>query len=610
VRTVYTEVKLNKSWLKVGEDRGDVFEQFMEEIPAVIGIHDDEERIVYMNSIANSFFTKENAVGSLLCDILPKETADKAAQLLKEAKLHGHAKMIIEADDLKNNRRHVFKALAFTIKDKEQKVQIGTIYVDITKQQQNTQEILKFQQIINNSPVSILTTDIGGNIVYVNPFFSHITGYTLEDVVGKNPRILKSNFYKDDDYKELWRTISSGEVWNGTFRNIKKNGEEYWESAIIAPVKNSDGRITNFIGVKQEISEQLYLKEQLQESENEKIQNFEKTLESFVSIVEDRDAYTGGHSQRVASYSKMIAQEMGCSHDDCELIYRAGILHDIGKISTPDNILLKPDKLTELEYKLITRHVDISYSILNTIPMYKDIADIVLCHHERYDAKGYPRGLGGDEIPILSQIMMVADAFDAMTTNRIYKAGKNIKEAIEELKAQSSKQFHPEVVKSAVKVLQHVTLQNSINQLPVTELEKERFAYFYRDQVTDAYNSKYLNNMLNQNSIQKEFICVNTIYMHNFSTYNEKHGWAKGDLFLRKFAEGLMDRFPHSFVFRIHGDDFVIIAKSHTDISLEDMMQDEAFKESGITLSYKHVDLRQNNISNLHELEMLILKHN
>ncbi|OHE00617.1 MAG: hypothetical protein A2W82_06380 [Sulfurimonas sp. RIFCSPLOWO2_12_36_12] len=594
----------------MSEEKKDLFEQFMEKIPAVIGIHDDEDRIVYINSSANSFFKNQSIVGSLLCDLLPKDTADKATQLLQEAKQHGYAKMIIEAEDLKNNKHHVFKALAFNIKDKNQKVQIGTIYVDITKQQETTQEILKLQQILNNSPVSIVTTDIEGNIEYVNPFFSETTGYSLEEIIGKNPRILKSDFHPDEDYKELWETITGGEVWNGTFRNIKKSGEEYWESAIIAPVKDRNGKITNFIAIKQEITEHVYLKAQLLEKEQERAQNFEKTLESFVAIVEDRDAYTGGHSQRVAAYSKMIAKEMGCSDDECELIYRAGILHDIGKISTPDNILLKPDKLSELEYKLIKRHVEVSYTILNTIPMYKEIADIVLCHHERYDAKGYPRGLGGDEIPLLSQIMIIADAFDAMTTNRIYKIGKNIHEALQELREQSSKQFHPEVVESAVKVLQHVELANNINQLPLTELEKERFAYFYRDQITDAYNSKYLNNVLNQNSIKKEFICVNTIYMHNFSTYNEKHGWAKGDLFLKKFAKELIERFPSSFIFRIHGDDFVIIGKSHADIALDDLMQQEIFKESNITLSYKHLDLRENSITNLYELEIAILKHN
>src|SRR3990167_6375216 len=197
----------------MSEEKKDLFEQFMEKIPAVIGIHDDEDRIVYINSSANSFFKNQSIVGSLLCDLLPKDTADKATQLLQEAKQHGYAKMIIEAEDLKNNKHHVFKALAFNIKDKNQKVQIGTIYVDITKQQETTQEILKLQQILNNSPVSIVTTDIEGNIEYVNPFFSETTGYSLEEIIGKNPRILKSDFHPDEDYKELWETITGGEVW-------------------------------------------------------------------------------------------------------------------------------------------------------------------------------------------------------------------------------------------------------------------------------------------------------------------------------------------------------------------------------------------------------------
>lgn len=592
------------------EQKNDPFEQFMQEIPAVLGIHDNEGRIIYINSGANTFFTKQSAVGSFLSDLFPKETADKATRLLKEAKRNGHAKMIIEAEDLKNNKRHVFKAMAFRIKDKEQNVKIGTIYIDITKQEESAQEIVKLQHILDSSPISIVTTDIDGKIEYVNPFFSKTTGYSSEEVIGENPRILKSDFHPDEDYKELWETISNGEVWNGVFRNIKKSGEEYWESAIIAPVKNSDGAIANYIAVKQEVTEHVYLKAQLQKKEEEIVQNFEKTLESFVAIVEDRDAYTGGHSHRVATYSKMIAQEMGCSSDECELIYRAGILHDIGKISTPDNILLKPDKLTELEHKLMKRHVEVGYTILNTIPMYKEIAEIMLHHHERHDAKGYPRGIGGDEIPLLSKIMIVADAFDAMTTNRIYRVGKSINEALQELREQSSKQFHPKVAESAIKVLQHVELAKNINQLPITELEKERFAYFYRDQITDAYNSKYLNNMLNQNSIKKEFICVNIMYMHNFSTYNEKNGWAKGDLLLNKFASQLIEKFPLSFIFRIHGDDFVIIGKSHTDIAVDDLIQQGALKESNVTLSYKHIDLRENNITNLHELEMRIIKHN
>lgn len=587
----------------------DLFEQFMEKIPAVIGLHDDEDCIVYLNSGANSFLLKNSAVGLPISEIVSKESADKVAKLLQEARKNGYANSIIETTNFQTNEKHTFKAIAFTIEDKNKNVHVGTVYVDITKQQHDNHEILKQRYILNNSPISIAVTDLNGVIEYANPYFCKTSGYSIRDVIGKNSRILKSDFHPKEDYRILWETISSGKTWSGIFKNIKKNGESYWESAIIAPVKSENKEIKNYIAVKQEITEQVYLKKKILEQEDIMSQNFEKTLEAFVSIVEDRDSYTGGHSQRVAAYSKMIAKEMGCSEDECELIYKAGTLHDIGKISTPDNVLLKPDRLSELEYKLIKRHVEVSHTILSTIPMYKDIADIVICHHERYDGRGYPKGLCADEIPLLGHIMIVADAFDAMTTNRIYKAKKSVDEAIVELQELSEKQFHPKVVSAAAKVLKSIEVIDDINQLPITELEKERFAYFYRDQITDAYNSKYLNYVLNQNSINQEFICVNIIYMHNFSKYNEKHGWAEGDKFLKKFADSVIEKFSPSFVFRIHGDDFVVISKSHNEVVIDELTQLELFDKSEISLSYKHVDLRINNINNLNELEMLILKH-
>ena len=187
--------------------------------------------------------------------------------------------------------------------------------------------------------------------------------------------------------------------------------------------------------------------------QQERYENYEKTLESFVSMVDERDTYTGGHSQRVATYCRLIAQEMGYSDSECDMMYKAGILHDIGKISTPDSILLKPSKLTDLEYKLVVEHVTIGYNLLSNIPMYKDIAEIILCHHERHDGKGYPKGIQGDEIPVFGRIIKVADSFDAMTTSRIYKARVSLSQAMKELKDCSGTQFHPEVVESAIKAL-------------------------------------------------------------------------------------------------------------------------------------------------------------
>ncbi|MEA3522760.1 MAG: PAS domain S-box protein, partial [Campylobacterota bacterium] len=260
-------------------------------------------------------------------------------------------------------------------------------------------QILKLQQILEKSPVSIIITDRDGNIEYANPWFSKITGYSLEEAIGKNPRVLKSDLYSDKEYSQLWSDITHKKVWNGTFKNITKDGKEYWESAMVAPVNDEQGELAHYIAIKQEITQQVYLQERLNQSNREKVENFEKTLESFVSMVEQRDTYTAGHSERVAKYSRLIATEMNYSEEDCELIHRAAILHDIGKIATPDNILLKPKGLTELEYSLIQEHVETSYKILSSIPMYKDLADIIVHHHERYDGKGYPHGYKKDEIP-------------------------------------------------------------------------------------------------------------------------------------------------------------------------------------------------------------------
>ena len=455
-------------------------------------------------------------------------------------------------------------------------------------------ELLKLQQILDKSPVSVVITDIDGNIEYANPSFTRVTGYTMEESIGQNPKVLKSDIHSDEYYAKLWDDITHNKVWNGTFKNISKSGKEYWESAIIAPVNNENGELSNFMAIKQEITQQVYLEDKLFKQDKEKIENFEKTLESFVGMVEQRDTYTAGHSNRMADYAKLIALEMGYSQEECELLYRASILHDIGKIATPDNVLLKPGKLSKLEYKLIQEHVVASYDILAKIPMYKDLADIIISHHERYDGKGYPHGLKEDEIHPLAQIMIVADAFDAMTTNRIYKGRKSIAEAIEELKECSASQFHPIVVEHAVKALRNIEIHDTVNQLPKTDLEKERFSYFYRDQVTHVYNGEYLTFILNQNKFNKEYACVNTLYMHNFHQYNKKYGWNEGNKLLNKFAEYLITHFESALIFKIYGNDFVILNQEHVDMDIKQFNELELLKENNITITNYHRNLDKN----------------
>ncbi len=324
-------------------------------------------------------------------------------------------------------------------------------------------------------------------------------------------------------------------------------------------------------------------------------------------MIEERDTYTGGHSERVAKYSKLIAVEMGYSEDECELIYRAGILHDIGKITTPDSILLKPGKLDSLEYKIIQEHVTMGRKILEKIPMYKTFIKIIEAHHEHFDGSGYPLGLAGDEIPKLSRIMIVADAFDAMTTSRIYKGRKSCSDAIEEIRSLSGKSFHPEVVKSAIKVLSKVIINDNINQLPVTELEKERFVYFYKDQLTGLNNINYLGLILVKNRESKEYRDIAIISIHNFAQYNLDNSWVEGDKLLKEFAQILEDKFPNELLFRIYGDDFIVIGNKNYMTTIEDMLQEDVFKNSQLSISVKKLDLFKDSIFSLKSLEEIIL---
>ncbi|QSZ43008.1 response regulator [Sulfurimonas aquatica] len=348
----------------------------------------------------------------------------------------------------------------------------------------------------------------------------------------------------------------------------------------------------------------------VEEKSKEQSENYEKTILSLVTMIDKRDTYTGGHSQRVAKYSRLMAEDMGYTKKECELIYRAGILHDIGKITTPDAILLKPGKLNNLEYKIIQEHVNMSRTVLEKIPMYESFIEIIIAHHEHYDGSGYPHGLKGDKIPPMARIMIVADAFDAMTTSRIYKARKSIEEAIAEIKSLSGIHFDPEVVKSAVNVLSSVEISNDISQLPKTELEEERFAYFYKDQLTSLYNPNYLNLLLVKNVDTRKFSDLSVLFMHKFANYNETYGWHKGDKLLQAFSDFLKTKFPDKLIFRVHGDDFVVVSDSSCEINIEEFLKAEFFHGTDVTLSSKEFSIVDDEIDSLIKLEDIISRSN
>ena len=184
-------------------------------------------------------------------------------------------------------------------------------------------------------------------------------------------------------------------------------------------------------------------------------QAYMESIQTVRYTVEARDTYTRGHSDRVSEYSVLIGQKLNLSEEDIRRLRIGGLFHDVGKIGVPDSILLKEGKLSDDEYSQIKNHPSIGAHILSTASIFQDIIPIVKYHHEKYDGTGYPEKLKGNDIPYLARITAVADAFDAMTSRRVYRDSMSMQKVIEEIEDCKGTQFDPEIADSFIDILKN-----------------------------------------------------------------------------------------------------------------------------------------------------------
>ncbi len=178
-----------------------------------------------------------------------------------------------------------------------------------------------------------------------------------------------------------------------------------------------------------------------------------EVMEALANTIDAKDKYTNGHSVRVAKYSRMIAEKMGLTEEACENIYYMGLLHDIGKIGVPNEIINKPSRLNDEEYDIIKTHPGIGYNILSKITSRPDLSIGARWHHERFDGKGYPDRLAGDHIPLESRIIAIADAYDAMTSNRSYRQYLPQDVVRAEIEKCAGSQFDPELARYMLMIM-------------------------------------------------------------------------------------------------------------------------------------------------------------
>lgn len=358
------------------------------------------------------------------------------------------------------------------------------------KYTKNLQELEVVFQAMKQSPNGIVITDKDSIISYVNPRFEEITGFMAKEVIGKNPNIQKSGVHSKRFYQKMYDTMNQGSIWEGEFHNKNKTGELYWESASMSAVFDTKGNVTHYVAIKTDITDKKHMEIKLEEERHEletDIKN--KTIEiedsqqatiiALAKLTESRDKDTGGHIERVQHLCRVLVKSLRQNPKYYQLdhiyethIYYASALHDIGKISIPDDILLKEDKLTEEEFDIMKTHVTIGGAILSGMIEHYPNSDLIklgneiaLYHHEKWDGTGYNSGLKGEEIPISARIMALVDVYDALRSKRPYKLKMTHQEAYKIIIDHSGKHFDPEVVEAFNRV--HLEFDNIYRRLAI-----------------------------------------------------------------------------------------------------------------------------------------------
>ncbi len=306
--------------------------------------------------------------------------------------------------------------------------------------QTNISLLNQYKDVVDISTI-VSKTDLQGKITYVNDAFIKISGYSKDELIGKSHNIVRHPDVPSSIFKDLWETVKNKHMWQGEVKNIKKDGTYYVVQSVVMPILDSNGDIEEFISVRHDITDIYNLQREIEDTQKE-------VVFTMGAIGETRSKETGNHVKRVAEYSKLLALYAGLSQEDITLLTDASPMHDIGKVGIPDNILHKPGKLTDDEFIIMRTHAELGYKMLahSNRPLLKTAAKVALEHHERWDGFGYPKHLKGEEISIQGRITAIADVFDALGSDRVYKEAWEDERIFDYFKEQREKQFDPKLI--------------------------------------------------------------------------------------------------------------------------------------------------------------------
>ncbi len=338
-----------------------------------------------------------------------------------------------------------------------QPVELMGVLHDITERKKSEKAVSdsegRFRSLIESTSDWVWEVNEKLVYTYVSRKIHDILGYEPEEVVGKAPVDLMP-LKEANRVARIFDTALTEKKPFAFVENVclHKDGHKVVLETSGVPFFDANGNVSGFRGIDRDVTERKRAEEEAQESFRKLQRTVEGTIQAIALTVETRDPYTAGHQRRVTKLAYAIAREMGLPNDQIQRVRTAGLLHDLGKIFIPTEILSKPGQLTDVEFSIIKSHPQAGYEILKNIEFPWPIADIVIQHHERMDGSGYPAGLKEGEIVIEAKILAVADVTEAMSSHRPYRPAIGLDKALKEIVNNKGILYDAKVVDACMRV--------------------------------------------------------------------------------------------------------------------------------------------------------------
>jgi len=442
-------------------------------LPDMLFIYDKEGNLLdcQTNNLTKLVEKKEIFIGKNLKDVMPKTIYDKAIRSIQKAITHGSVESFDYCLEVKGEKKHFETRMV-----KSETDEVLAIVRDITDRKNEEELIIKlsyrdqltglynrqyFDQYLVDLeeegylPISIIMLDVNG-LKLTNDAFGLLVGDQLlmrvsEIIIKLCPKDSVIARIGGDEFAIVIKDMTNEDSERLVDRIYKHVGDEKVENVIVSVSIGWESRVNldeslRDIYIK---AENHMFRKKLSESQSMRHQ----TIKAIVESLNEKNKREKEHSEHVSILAGKIAVAMGLSNQKVKEIQMTGLLHDIGKIAIREKLLNKKGKLTTEEYEEIKRHPESGYQILKSVDAYSSIAEDILSHHERYDGLGYPKGIKGKEIPLVARIIAIADAYDAMVSDRSYRKGISKEDALKEIKEHAGTQFDPIISEIFVEML-------------------------------------------------------------------------------------------------------------------------------------------------------------